>query len=242
MKTALVVTHVAFEDPGSLLDVLADLGFEIETIDACTADFNALAADHGDLAFILGGPIGVYESVAYPFLDAELGWIKRRIAADKPLAGICLGAQLVAAALGAEVYPGENGKEIGWLPVMGASGVHLHPEWKKILASGAPVLHWHGDTFDLPDGVDHIARSTQYPNQAFARGARLLGIQFHLEVTAQGLERWYVGHACELAKAGINVAALRHQSQRLAPALEALSRRFWRAWIEAALRPRASVS
>jgi GMP synthase (glutamine-hydrolysing) len=235
-KTALVVTHVAFEDPGSLLGVLVDLGFEIETIDACTADFDALAADHGDLAFILGGPIGVYEREAYPFLNGELGWIKRRIAADKPLAGICLGAQLIAVAMGAEVYPGENGKEIGWLPVMSASGAHLYPEWRDLLAAGAPVLHWHGDTFDLPLGVDHIARSEQYPHQAFARGPRLLGIQFHIEATAQGLERWYVGHACELAKTGIEVAALRRQSHRLAPALEALSRRFWRAWIEAALR------
>lgn len=235
MKTALIITHVAFEDAGSLADVLSESGFGVEALDACTADFESARPDRYDLAFVLGGPIGVYEREAYPFLDREIGWIERRIAADRPLAGICLGAQLMAAALGARVYPGENGKEIGWLPVEAGAGAALYPEWNELLASDVPLLHWHGDTFDLPQGSDHLVRSAQYPNQAFAQGPRLLGIQFHMEVTARGLERWYVGHACELAKAGIDVAALRRQSRALAPGLEALSRRFWRTWIDTAL-------
>lgn len=234
MKKALAITHVAFEDPASLATMLRESDFALETVDACTADFNLLDPTAPDLVVVMGGPIGVYERQSYPFLNAEVDWVARRIASGKPIVGLCLGAQLMAAALGASVHPGKNGKEIGWFPVFPAKDAALYPEWKHLFATPVRPLHWHGDTFDLPEGVHHIAFSAQYQNQAFAKGPKVLGIQCHPEVTATGLERWYVGHACELAHAGIDVAELRSAGRVYAPQLEAAGRLFWKEWLAGA--------
>jgi hypothetical protein len=93
------------------------------------------------------------------------------------------------------------------------------------------VLHWHGDTFDLPTDSWHLAASDFYPNQAFGIGHFALGLQFHLEVTPTGLERWYVGHACELAGEGIDIPRLREEGRKHASVLEEVARQFWRAWL-----------
>src|ERR1700677_3693127 len=205
MQTALAMTHVAFEDLGSLAPELTRAGYAIETIDACTADLSAIDPLHPDLLVILGGPIGVYEQEAYPFLGAELDLIRLRLAEKRPTLGICLSAQLIAAAAGASVYPGTQGKEIGWGPISAAPDARHYPEFSGLLVSGLRVLHWHGDTFDLPPNAYHLARTKAYSNQAFAIGGHALALQFHPEVTVRGLERWYVGHACELGSAQIHV-------------------------------------
>lgn len=127
---------------------------------------------------MLGGPIGAYESAAYPFLDREVALLEQRLPRDLPTLGICLGSQLMARALCARVFAGAV-KEIGWGPVT------LSPEGQTSclapLAEGAGVLHWHGDTFDLPAGTGRLASTANYENQAFAYGKNGLGLQFHLE-------------------------------------------------------------
>lgn len=228
MKTALILQHVAFEDAGTLGEVLVEAGFTLETQDSATADFSTLRADSCDFLVILGGPIGVYEREIYPFLDAEMELIRRRVELGLPLIGICLGAQLMAAALGGRVYPGANGKEIGWHPIQSASDA---AELAELLEPGVSLLHWHGDTFDLPPGAKLLASTDKYPHQAFTVGRAALGLQFHPEVTALGLERWFVGHACELAHAGLSVPALRAATRNEAPRLQNAARRFWRRWI-----------
>jgi GMP synthase (glutamine-hydrolysing) len=117
MRTALAITHVAFEDLGSLGMELVQAGFNIQFIDACTANLRAFDALDPDLVIVLGGPIGIYERDAYPFLEAEILLLRARLAAKRSTLGICLGAQLMAAALGARVYPGSYGKELGWAPI-----------------------------------------------------------------------------------------------------------------------------
>ena len=179
-----------------------------------------------DLLIVLGGAIGVYERDAYPFVDDEIALIRARLAAKRPTLGICLGAQLMAAALGAKVYPGSQGKEIGWAPVEAGKDAALYPAFVCLLAQSRYFLHWHGDTFELPPHARHLATTPRYPNQAFAIENYALGLQFHPEVTARGLERWYVGNACELANAKIDVARLREQSWRFSPELEVAARRF----------------
>lgn len=217
MPHAIAIRHVAFEDLGSFEAVLGRRGWSFDYRDAATDDLAAAGIDAADLLVVLGGPIGAYEDEGYPFLASELRLIERRLGAERPMLGICLGAQLMARVLGARVYPGE-GKELGWSPVeLSEAGRRscLAP-----LGDNTPVLHWHGDTFELPANVLHLARTPRYHNQAFAVGLYGLALQFHLEATAQGLERWYVGHALEIAGlAHTTVAGLRAAGQRHAPAL-----------------------
>jgi GMP synthase (glutamine-hydrolysing) len=230
MQKAIAITHVEFEDLGSLERALDRANYALEVVHACVTDLRAIDLK-SDLLVVLGGPIGVYEDKAYPFLKTEIDLIRSRLAGQRPTLGICLGAQLIAAATGASVHPGTQGKEIGWGPIHAGRDAALYPEFSPLLTGDLHVLHWHGDTFDLPAGSHHLAGTNAYPNQAFAIGRQTLGLQFHPEVTAAGLERWYVGHACELGNAGICVPKLRQESEAFAPALEDAAQRFWGEWL-----------
>lgn len=134
-----------------------------------------------DMLVVMGGPMAIYEKVRYPWLTQEKRFIERAIAAGRSVLGICLGSQLVADVLGARVYSNAN-KEIGWFPIerIGAASANgllaLFPEQVE-------VFHWHGDTFDIPAGALHVARSEGCANQAFVYGERVVGLQFHLETT-----------------------------------------------------------
>jgi GMP synthase (glutamine-hydrolysing) len=229
---ALVLSHVSFEDLGSLDHLLRERGFEIEGVDVATARFPLPQAASCDLLVVLGGPIGVYDQQDYPFLKDELACISQRLQARKPILGICLGAQLMAAALGSRVYPGQQGAEIGWSPLQAAPDSDTPAGFAPLLAPGVSVLHWHGDTFDLPSGALPLASSALYANQGFAVGDFALGLQFHPEVTALGLERWYVGHACELHHANIPAATLRSAARQHAASLAVAAERFWNLWLD----------
>jgi len=204
------IRHLAFEDLGTFTEPLTARGFTVEMHDAGVDPLREPLAE-ADLVIILGGPIGANESDHYPFLNEELEGLERRLAADRPTFGICLGAQLIARTLGGAVYAGENGKEIGWGALeLTADGA------RSCLAPLAeqPVLHWHGDTFDLPPETERLAGTRAYPNQAFARGRNLLALQFHVEADSRRIEQWLVGHTCELTGAGIDIGALRAESRR----------------------------
>lgn len=243
-RHTLVLSHVPFEDLGSLQAPLRQRGFDIETVDVATARFPLPQAESCDLLVVLGGPIGVYDRQDYPFLDSETACIAARLAARRPILGVCLGAQLMAAALGARVYPGRSGAEIGWSPIQSpiqpasdpSAGARNPPNWfAPLLDPGLRLFHWHGDTFDLPSGSTHLAKTELYDNQAFAIDDFALGLQFHPEVSALGLERWYVGHASELHKAGISVGSLRSAARDYAAALEEAAGRFWNLWLDSIL-------
>jgi GMP synthase (glutamine-hydrolysing) len=231
MKTALAITHVDFEDLGTLRTALTHAGYAVATIDAASGPLSALDPLAPDLLVVMGGPIGVYEQAAYPFVTTEIALLRARLAAQLPTLGICLGSQLMAAALGARVFAGTAGKEIGWGALHAPHGAAT-PDWfAPMLAPEVAVLHWHGDTFDLPAGAALLASSPQYAHQAYGVGRHALALQCHPEVSAAGLERWYVGHASELAQARIDVPALRAESQRCAPALAEAASRLWQGWL-----------
>jgi GMP synthase (glutamine-hydrolysing) len=204
-RTAVAIRHLEFEDLGLLAPLLADHGFVTSYLEAATAADEWSTADDADLLIVLGGPIGVADSDAYPFLQTELELIRARLAGDRATLGICLGAQLMAIACGGEVRPG-IAAEIGYAPVAltdAARGSVLEA------LEGVPVLHWHGDVISTPPELPPLASTPLCENQAFARGANALGLQFHLEADAVALERWLVGHAYELTARGISIRDLR---------------------------------
>jgi GMP synthase (glutamine-hydrolysing) len=226
-KTALAIRHVTFEDLGSVAASLQRADYRIEYLEACEDDLTAIDPLAADLLIVLGGPIGVYDEASYPIVSTEADILKRRMDADMPTLGICLGAQLMAHALGSRVYPGPQ-KEIGWSAIdltsegHGSSLRHLE---------GCAVLHWHGDTFDLPEGCDGLASTVICKNQAFSRGSRILGLQFHPEVKPAKFEHWLIGHACELSQAGIDPRALRTDTLNHAERLVQASGCMFEEWL-----------
>lgn len=227
-RRALVLRHVHFEDLGFFAQPLAQAGYDIRYEDVGEPGFCSGDPLESALLVVLGGPVGVYEEAAYPFLATERAFLASRLEAGRPTLGICLGAQLMAAALGARVFP-SGLKEIGFSPLdlteAGARSPLRH-------LSGVSVLHWHGDTYTLPAGAEHLAASALIEQQAFALGSHALGLQFHAEAqTGESFERWLVGHAAELAGAGIDPARLREEGRRHDPALKRASQALLAEWL-----------
>lgn len=217
MKTCLAIRYVAFEDLGIFSAVLEQSGFCIDYVQAGVDDITEAQILAADLCVILGGPIAVYDHQRYPFLIPMIALVQARLASKKALLGVCLGAQLIAQASGAAVYPGPA-QEIGW------ASIDLTPAGQdSVLAPfakvhGVRVLHWHGDTFDLPLGAQWLAATSVVPHQAFSLGKQVLALQFHVEVDTNGIERWLIGHACELSHAGLDPCQIRADSVLYGPA------------------------
>lgn len=172
--------HVAFEGLGSIEPWAAAKGHELSVTRLYVADPLPVVSDF-DWLIVMGGPMGVGDEAAFPWLANEKRLLREALAAGKTVLGICLGAQLLAGALGAAVRRNVH-REIGWFSIRLARGQEAHP-----LVSGWPkeveVFHWHGDTFEMPAGATLLAGSAACANQAFACGERVLGLQFHLETT-----------------------------------------------------------
>ncbi|MCW3479569.1 glutamine amidotransferase [Neisseriaceae bacterium JH1-16] len=228
MKHALILRHQLFEHAGSLAAVLATRGFTVEYVEAPLAELSGLDVVSPDLLVLLGGPVGVYESDRYPFLAEELSLAEQRIAAQKPVIGICLGAQILASALGAQVVPG-RGKEIGWLPIDYAHEAASTP--LRLLAEAPQLLHWHGDVFTLPAGARSLASTALTPHQIFDYRGFALGFQCHPEVLAEEFEAWLVGNALEIAQEGLDPVVLREEARQFGPALQAAASRCFAHWL-----------
>jgi GMP synthase (glutamine-hydrolysing) len=232
-RRCLALQHVAFEDLGTLGEVLTEQGFAIDYRQAGVDDLASPAAQaqwaQADLVVVLGGPIGVYEADRYPFIHDELACVRERLASGKPLIGICLGAQMMAAASGQAVYPGPA-KEIGFKPLILTEAGQASP-LAALQACAHQVLHWHGDTFDLPTGAQLLASTDLVTNQIFSLGRQVLGLQCHLESHPRDLERWLIGHTAELTAAGMDLHALRQANAQHGPALVDAAKEVWRQWL-----------
>jgi GMP synthase (glutamine-hydrolysing) len=228
-RTAVALRHVAHEDLGLLAQVLPDVGFVVTYRDSQRDDLGDPTIAAADLLIVLGGPFGAYETDTYPFLAREVGILERRFALGRPTLGICLGAQLMAKALGARVFPGPV-KEVGWGPIdLTAEG--RASALRPLSETGAVVLHWHGDTFDLPDGATRLAGNANYQNQAFAYDAGALALQFHLEADGAVLENWYSGNAGDLAAVQMPAEALRAQTMKISQAVRVRGAKIFAAWL-----------
>jgi GMP synthase-like glutamine amidotransferase len=183
----LVLQHIACEPPGVYEDVLNECGATIHRVELDEGEplpdwraFDAIVA--------MGGPMGAVDDDEHPWLVDEKRLIAEAVRSGLPFWGVCLGVQLLAASLGARVYPG-SAPEVGLLPVTLTDEALADPVF-----AGTPrellTLQWHGDTFDLPDGAARLAGSAAYPNQAFRVGAAAYGVQFHLEVSSGLAREW----------------------------------------------------
>ncbi|HMO52715.1 MAG TPA: type 1 glutamine amidotransferase [Kiritimatiellia bacterium] len=175
-----ILQHVSFEGPALIADLLAARGWGKRVVPLYKGAPLPGVSDF-DLLVVMGGPMSVNDEAEFPWLVAEKSLIREAIAADKAILGVCLGAQLIASALGARVYANAQ-KEIGWWPIEpvapNVAGVFAFPP-------NLTVFHWHGETFDLPEGAVHLARSVACEHQAFQIGHRIIGLQFHLETTPE---------------------------------------------------------
>ncbi|RYF24071.1 MAG: glutamine amidotransferase [Oxalobacteraceae bacterium] len=227
LKTAVAIRHLPFENLGGFEAVLADAGYKTHYYDVGVDDLWTLDPLRTSLIVVLGGSMSVYEGDRWSFLAEEVRFIHDRIGAGRPLLGICLGAQLIAHALGAQVFPGP-GKEIGLSPVILTDAGRLSP--LSAISPGDEVLHWHGDTFDLPEGAVLLASTSAYHNQAFAFGRNVLALQFHLEA-GSGIDSWITGHAEELQNEGIDGDALRRRVHAAAPTMKRAAEKVLRGWL-----------
>lgn len=229
-REVLAVRHVYFEDLGSFERVLGERGRLVRYMDIGFARLTALNPVSASLMVILGGPINACDDARYPTLGPLAGLIEKRIKAGLPTLGICLGAQLIARVLGARVYAAPQA-EIGWTPLTltdaGRASALRHLDGET-----TSMLHWHGDTFDLPQGATRLASTPLCENQAFAWGKHVLGLQCHPEVRADRFEPWLIGHAAEIANAGVDVNALRADTASFAPRLEAQASRMFGEWLD----------
>jgi len=226
--TAIAIRHLHFEDLGTLGPLLQSRGYTVRYVDAPTEDLHAPHLADADLLVVLGGPIGAFDEAAYPFLADELALIQQRLHRQQPLLGICLGAQLIARALGAPVAP-MGVKEIGFAPLALTAAGRDSP---LAALDGVPVLHWHGDQFGIPPGALCLAGTATCPHQGFALGPQVLGLQCHLEADPRTLERWLVGHACELAQASIDPRPLRAEARALQARLPAAAGTVFTRWLD----------
>lgn len=228
MPTALVIQHEDYEALAGFEKPLLARGYRIDAVNVRDPHFDTICFLDSDLLVIMGGPMGVYETEHYPWMNHEIIRVAERIIADRPTLGVCLGSQVIAAAMGAPVYRGPH-NEVGFKPVALTEAGGRSP---AAALAGLPILHWHGDTFDLPDHASLLASTDLYPNQAFARGRNILALQFHPEMGEDAsFETWCEKGDPFIASAGTDVATLLEEHRRHGPAAVAAGRAMLDQWL-----------
>jgi GMP synthase-like glutamine amidotransferase len=215
-----IIQHVAFEGPGAIGEWARERGHAV-TISEQWKGARLPKPSDFDRLVIMGGPMSANDDAQFPWLGPEKKLIREALEAQKAILGVCLGAQLLANVLGARVYRNRE-KEIGWFPVS------LTPEARASALCDLPetltVLHWHGETFDLPEGAVRLASSEACVNQAFEFNEKALGLQFHLEVGPEGLSKLIENSAGDIdsgkfVQSAEEMLAARETSEALRPAL-----------------------
>lgn len=225
-KKGLIIRHVPHEGIAGFREPVEAAGYALDRIDVEDPAFGRIDLTEPDLLIMMGGPMGVYEREAYPWISCQLRRLAQRLEQDKPTLGVCFGAQMIAAALGAPVYPGPA-KEVGFHPLS-----FIDPASPLRHLGDVAVLHWHGDTFDLPDDVELLASSPAYRHQAFRRGRNILALQFHAEMGLDPrFEAWIEQWPEALAEVGSSADAMRRRHADHGPAAVAAGRRMIGQWL-----------
>ncbi|MBO9697634.1 MAG: glutamine amidotransferase [Sphingopyxis sp.] len=225
-KKGLIIRHVPHEGIAGYRAPIEAAGYELDRVDVGDAGFGAVDLVEPDLLIMMGGPMGVYEQDEHPWIACQMRRLARRIDEGRPTLGVCFGAQMMAAAMGARVYRGPA-KEVGFHPLdfVDRSSPLRH-------LAGVPVLHWHGDTFDLPDDVELLASTTAYRHQAFRRGDNILALQFHGEMGLDPrFDEWLRQWPDALAETGGSVEGMRALHRRLGASAVAAGRAMIAEWL-----------
>jgi len=192
-----ILQHVPFEDPGTILDWARERKFSVDFTRFFQQE-KLPETDEFDLLVVMGGPMGLADTVKYPWLDQEKAFLEKCLHANKKMIGICLGAQLLAKTLGAKVFP-NNTKEIGWFPIRKNDAAD-HEILKLFKEVTLPAFHWHGDTFNLPGNAVRLFSSQATENQAFVWNNRVFALQFHWEVKPENVRLLLENSAADLTE------------------------------------------
>jgi GMP synthase (glutamine-hydrolysing) len=205
----IALQHLPWEGPSRIADIACELGWSVEVRRLWLGEAVPTRINAGELLAVMGGSMGVGDlgDARWPFLADEVTLLRAALAERRPVIGVCLGAQLLAHAAGAQVHPLHTGmpparhREVGW----GAITFQASAEQEPVLAGldrAEPVVHWHGDTFDLPVGATLLASTLACPQQFFRLGTNVFGLQFHIEITAEQVAQWVIDDAEFVAAAG----------------------------------------
>ncbi|MDH2444043.1 glutamine amidotransferase [Amnibacterium sp. CER49] len=227
-RTAVVLQHDPSIHLGNIRPVLEEHGYTLRVVDVRTEDVDAIDPTEADLLVVLGGEMGAYETEAYPFLAAEQRLLRARLGAERPTLGVCLGAQLMAGALGERVYRGDS-TQIGFRSVEPTEAGRTSPVRHF---AGVPVAQWHADTFELPASAVRLASSNDYSNEAFAIGDHALAVQFHPELTDEMHEQWVADGYNELDELAIDPDALRREREQHSARMQEASRAAFSEWLD----------
>lgn len=227
----VVFRHTVSHGVGTFAHALEKSGCRYHYVDTYHEDISGYHALDPDLLIVMGGAPGVYQADLYPFLKEEMKIIEQRLKENMPTLGVCLGAQMMASVLGAKVYPGSRGSEKGWFPIK------ITPEGMKtpvrhLDQSLTSMVHWHGDTFDLPKEAVLLASSDKYQNQAYSWGDCALGLQFHSEATPHILKSWFVSSVVDAVSGVIDLPTLREETDRRIGTLMTQTEKFMIEWLE----------
>ncbi|MGZ9108256.1 MAG: glutamine amidotransferase-related protein [Micavibrio sp.] len=231
IRTATIFRHILDNGPATIADVLRERDVEMNFIDVFSESIDHFDPLSTDLLVVLGGACGVYQEADYPFLAHERRILERRLKADRPTLGICLGAQLMASALGAKVYKAPQGPEIGWYPLE-VNEAGQDSAIRYLDETYTQVMQWHGDTFDLPEGATLLASSEKFENQAFQYGHNGLGLQCHIEVTEKIVQAWSVGAAYDVYEGSLDLKKLLADTDHWAAIMQQQSEIFLHDWLD----------
>ncbi len=225
MSTWLIFQQTATEGPGNLTKWMEEQGHTYKIVELWREPVPESPEGYRGLV-LMGGHMSVHDEGKYPFLKDELDFIREWVAADRVICGICLGSQLLARALGAKVFRGEE-PEVGWYPIQFTEEAGRDPLFRDF-PDQYQVFHWHHETFELPDGAVLLASSELYPHQAFRYGEKIYGLQFHPEMTRDMIHDWIEFNRGELTAMGANLPQrIWFESRQHLNNLERLGRRMF---------------
>lgn len=229
-RRVIVLQHAESENLGTMEDALAAGGVAFEYVRTFEGQAVPADVDGATGLIVMGGPMGVYETDRYPFLGQEMKLMEAFLKADRPILGVCLGSQLLAAALGAPVRKGRK-KEIGWFEIQLNAASAEDALWNG-QRSPFVAYHWHGDIFDLPKAAVALASSDLTPVQSYRFGDRAYGILFHLEVTENHIRKMLDEFAGEIREENLSADEILQESKSFLPPLQQVGTAVFQHWID----------